>query len=140
MLPRACREANMPARVYVAIVEDDESVCRALKRLLHNAGLSPITYRSAEEFLDDRARVAFSCLIVDIHLDDISGLELARRLLACKIPTPVIYITANDDAEMRSQALEAGAFDYFHKSASGSEVLAAIQRAVLLTAHQESLR
>lgn len=128
----------MPARVYVAIVDDDESVCRSLKRLLHNSGLSPITYRSAEEFLEDRARVAYSCLIVDIQLEGMSGLELARRLFACKILTPVIYITAIDDPETRMQALKTGALDYFHKSAPGTEVLAAIQQAIQLAAHREA--
>ena len=125
----------MSARVYVAIVDDDESVCRSLTRLLRTAGFSPITYRSAEEFLDDRTRVAYSCLIVDIQLEGMSGLELARRLTACRIPTPIIYITANDDPETGIQALKSGAFEYFHKSASGTDVLAAIQQAIKLQAH-----
>lgn len=123
----------MTARVYVAIVDDDESVCRSLARLLRTAGLSPIAYRSAEEFLDDREHVAYSCLIVDVHLEGMSGLELARRLAACRIMTPVIYVTASDDPETGIQALKSGAFDYFHKSASGTDVLAAIRQAVQLS-------
>ena len=80
----------MAVRSYVAVIDDDESICRSLSRLLQGAGLSPISYRSAEDFLDDRMRVPFDCLVVDVQLEGMSGVELNRRLAACQIHTPVL--------------------------------------------------
>jgi FixJ family two-component response regulator len=120
----------MAVRSYVAVIDDDESICRSLGRLLQGAGLSPISYRSAEDFLDDRMRVPFDCLIVDVQLEGMSGVELSRRLAACQIRTPIIYITAHDDPKVREDALDAGAIAFFRKTDSGDEILAAIRRAI----------
>lgn len=120
----------MSARSYVAVIDDDASVCRSLGRLLQSAGLSPITYRSAEEFLDDQMRVPFSCLVVDVQLEGMSGMELNRRLTACQIRTPVIYITAHDDPHVREEALNAGGAAFFRKTDAGSDILAAIRQAM----------
>ena len=67
---------------YVAIVDDDASVCRSFSRLLSAAGVQPVSYASAEAFLNDTKRPRFDCLVLDIQLDGISGLELRRRLAA----------------------------------------------------------
>jgi FixJ family two-component response regulator len=120
----------MTARSYVAVIDDDASLCRSLGRLLQSAGLSPITYRSAEEFLDDQMRVPFSCLVVDVQLEGMSGMELNRRLTACQIRTPVIYITANDDPQVREEAMNAGGAAFFRKTDAGKDILAAIREAV----------
>lgn len=120
----------MTARSYVAVIDDDASLCRSLGRLLQGAGLSPITYRSAEEFLDDQMRVPFSCLVVDVQLEGMSGMELNRRLAACKIRTPVIYITANDDPQVREEAMSAGGTAFFRKTDAGKDILAAIREAM----------
>ena len=120
----------MPTRSYVAVIDDDASVCRSLGRLLQSAGLSPITYRSAEEFLDDQMRVPFACLVVDVQLEGMSGMELNRRLTACQIRTPVIYITAHDEPQVREEAMNAGATAFFRKTDPGSEILAAIRQAI----------
>jgi len=120
----------MPTRSYVAIIDDDASICRSLSRLLQSAGLNPITYRSAEEFLDDQLRMPFSCLIVDVQLEGMSGLELNRRLAACQIRTPVIYITAQDDPLVREEALRTGAAAYFRKTDPGADILAAIRQSM----------
>lgn len=120
----------MPGRSYVAVIDDDESICRALCRLLQSAGLSPIAYRSAEDFLDDRMRVPFDCLVVDVQLEGMSGVELNRRLAACQIRTPVIYITAHDDPKVREDALSTGAVAFFSKTDPGAEIIAAIRAAV----------
>jgi FixJ family two-component response regulator len=119
----------MAGRSYVAVIDDDESICRSLGRLLQSAGFSPITYHSAEEFLDDRMRVPFDCLVVDVQLEGMSGVELNRRLAACQIHTPVIYITAHDDPKVREDALSAGAVAFFSKTDSGAEIIAAIRGA-----------
>lgn len=120
----------MPTRSYVAVIDDDASVCRSLGRLLQSAGLNPITYRSAEDFLDDQMRVPFACLVVDVQLEGMTGVELSRRLTACQIRTPVIYITALDDPQVREEALNAGGMAFFRKTDPGAEILAAIRQAL----------
>jgi FixJ family two-component response regulator len=114
---------------YVAVVDDDESVCRSFARLLRAAGMQAITYDSAESFLADRKHPQFSCLVLDIQLGGISGIELAQRLAAVGRPTPVVFITAHDDPEARSAAEALGCAAYFRKTDSGEEVLDAIRKA-----------
>jgi FixJ family two-component response regulator len=116
--------------IYVAVVDDDESVCRSLSRLLRAAHLQPIAYLSAEAFLADTKHPKFDCLVLDIQLKGMSGLDLSRRLAAVKDGTPVVFITAHDDPEVRAQAEESGCAGYFRKTDSGADVLAAIRRAV----------
>ena len=120
----------MSVRSYIAIIDDDESVCRSLGRLLQSVGMHPVCYTSAEDFLDDRMRVSFDCLVIDVQLGGISGLELHRRLTACQVRTPVIYITAQDDPAAREQAFEAGCVAYFRKTDPGGDVIAAIHQAI----------
>ena len=116
--------------IYIAVVDDDESVCHSLSRLLRAAHLQPITYPSAEAFLADKKHPHFDCLLLDIQLKGMSGLDLSRRLSAVKDGTPVIFITAHDDPEARVQAEASGCAGYFRKTDSGADVLAAIHRAI----------
>ncbi len=116
--------------IYVAVVDDDESVCRSFGRLLRTAGFQPVSYPSAEAFLEDTKCPRFDCLVLDIQLEGMSGVELNRRLKAVKDSTPVIFITAYDEPEVRSQAQATGCAAYFRKSAPGEEVLEAIRRAI----------
>jgi len=94
--------------IYVAVVDDDENFCRSLTRLLRAENYHPVTYASAEEFLADSARPKFDCLLLDITLGGISGLDLARRLTAVGSDTPVVFISARTDGMTRAQALDAG--------------------------------
>lgn len=116
--------------VYVAVVDDDESVCRSFGRLLRTAGFQPVTYASAEAFLADTKRPRFDCLVLDIQLGGISGLELSHRLSAVKDSTPVVFITAHDDPGVRAQAEASGCAGYFRKTDPGVLVLEAINTAV----------
>lgn len=116
--------------IYVAVIDDDVSVCRSSSRLLRAAGFQPITYASAEAFLADTKHPQFDCLVLDIQLGGMSGLELSQRLSAVKDGTPVIFITAHDDPEARAQAEAAGCAGYFSKTESGVEVVGAIRRAI----------
>lgn len=116
------------APIYVAVVDDDESLCRSFGRLLRAAGIQPVTYSSAEAFLADAKHPKFDCLVLDIQLGGISGIELRRRLSAAGETTPVIFITAHDDAETRAEAETVGCAAYFRKTDSGAEVLEAIRR------------
>lgn len=116
--------------IYIGIVDDDESVCHSMSRLLRAARFQPVTYPSAEAFLADKKHPRFDCLVLDIQLKGMSGVELNRRLAAVKDTTPVIFITAHDDPEARTAAEASGCAGYFRKTDSGTDVLAAIRRAI----------
>lgn len=115
--------------IYVAVVDDDESVCRSFSRLLRLAGFQAVTYASAEALLEDAKRPRFDCLVLDIQLDGMSGLELSHRLLAVRDFTPVIFITAFDEPEVRAQAMSSGCAGYFLKTEPSEVILSAIRRA-----------
>jgi FixJ family two-component response regulator len=116
--------------IYIAVIDDDESICRSMSRLLRAAHLQPITYLSAEAFLADMSRPKFECLLLDIQLKGISGLELYQRLSAVKDATPVIFITAHDNPQVRAEAEASDCAGYFRKTDSGADVLAAIRRTI----------
>jgi FixJ family two-component response regulator len=115
--------------IYVAVVDDDESLCRSLGRLLRAAGIQPVTYASAEEFLADSKHPQFDCLVLDIQLGGISGIELGERLVTEGGHAPFIFITAHDDPGTRAKAEALGCVAYFRKTDSGADVLDAIRRA-----------
>jgi len=119
-------------RSYIAVIDDDESLCRSMSRLLRAANFHPVTYSSAEAFLTDTKRPRFDCLVLDIQLQGMSGLDLRRRLSAVKSPTPIVFITAHDDPGMRAEAEASGCAGYFRKTDSGADVLAAIHRTINL--------
>jgi FixJ family two-component response regulator len=122
-----------PRNIYIAIIEDDNSLCLSMSRLLRAAHFQPITYQSAESFLLDTHRPKFDCLVLDIQLQGMSGLELSKRLMSVKDATPIVFITAQDNLEVQLQA-EATSYcvGYFRKTAPGTDVLAAIHHAVSL--------
>ena len=117
-------------KVCVAVVDDDDSLCRSVARLLRAAGIRSITYLSAEAFLAGAKQLQFDCVLLDIHLPGISGLEVQRQLTAQGGALPVIFITAHDDPQARAQALAAGCTGFLRKTDLGSEVLEAIRRAI----------
>jgi FixJ family two-component response regulator len=114
---------------YIAVVDDDESLCRSLTRLLHASGMRSKSYRSAAAFLEDGCGERFDCLILDVQLDGISGIELQERLVASGSTTPVIFITAHDGSDMRERAIRCGCIAYLTKSEPFDTVLAAIAKA-----------
>jgi len=114
--------------VYVAVVDDDENFCRSLGRLLRAAGMQPITYGSAEAFLADTKHPMFDCLVLDVHLGGMSGIELGQRLLAENRYAPFICITAQEDPQLRAAAEAAGCAAFFRKTDAGSDVLDVIRR------------
>lgn len=117
-------------KIYIAVVDDDESLCRSMSRLLRAAQFQPITYPSAEAFLADTKRPKFDCLLLDIQLKGMSGLDLSRRLSAVKDATPVVFITAHDDPDVRAQAEASDCAGYFRKTDSGADILAAVRRVI----------
>jgi FixJ family two-component response regulator len=118
--------SETPARV--AIIDDDESLCRSLSRLLRQAGFHPLSYLSAEEFLDSADRSRFGCLLIDIQLGGMSGIELHRQLLSEGDMTPVICITAHDEPAARIEALNTGCAGFFLKTDSGAAIIEALRR------------
>jgi FixJ family two-component response regulator len=116
--------------VYIAVVDDDESFCRSLARLLRAARYEPIVYGSAEDFLADTKHPRFDCLLLDIELGGTSGLELSRRLSRAGSTAPVIYITAHDDPQTHQDAVNTGCFAFVSKVDSRDVLLGAIDRAL----------
>jgi FixJ family two-component response regulator len=115
--------------IHVAIVDDDDSFSRAITRLLRAAGIESSHYPSAEAFLHDTTSAPADCLVLDVHLGGISGLELRRLLAAHGTATPVIFVTGDDESAIREEALQIGCSAYFHKPISGKLLLDAIARA-----------
>jgi FixJ family two-component response regulator len=116
----------------VAIVDDDESVRNALQGLMKAVGLRAQAYASAEEFLGSGAQRSTACLIADIRMPGMSGLELQARLNAerCRIPT--IFITAHGDTTMRMQALRAGAVEFLAKPFNDDVLLEHVRAALTI--------
>jgi FixJ family two-component response regulator len=114
----------------VAIVDDDDSMRSALQGLLKAVGLSSQTFASAEEFLKSGQQHQTACLITDIRMPGISGLQLQTRLNAehCRIPT--IFITAHGDAQMRMRALRAGAVEFLSKPFDDEALLETVRAAL----------
>ena len=99
----------------VAIVDDDRSVQSAVKDLMESAGLSARCFGSAEEFLEWNQRNQTACLVLDIRMPGMSGLELQTRLNAEGSSIPIIFITAHGEPKMKMQAMTAGAVGFLSK-------------------------
>jgi FixJ family two-component response regulator len=113
----------------VAIIDDDASANRALGRLLRGAGFEPSGFDSAESFLAAPTRPFFACLLVDIQLTGMSGLELQRKLQAEGSHQPVIFITAHDDPAYRAEAERRGCVGFFRKTDPGALIVDTLRRA-----------
>jgi FixJ family two-component response regulator len=114
----------------VAIVDDDHSIRTAVQDLLEAVGLPVQGFASAEEFLRSGKQRVTACLIVDIRMPGVSGLELQENLNAAGCKIPIIFITAHGDAKMRAQALRAGAVEFLTKPFN-DEILIESVRAAL---------
>jgi FixJ family two-component response regulator len=114
----------------VAIVDDDESVRRALQDLIESDGLSALCFGSAEQFLDSEARNKAACLIADIRMPGLSGLELQAKLKAERCRIPVVFITAHGDAEMRIHAMREGAVQFLSKPFDDTVLLEIVHAAL----------
>jgi FixJ family two-component response regulator len=114
----------------VAIVDDDELMRNALQGMLKSVGLPSQTFASAEEFLKSGQQHETACLIADIRMPGMSGLELQAQLNAehCRIPT--IFITAHGDTKMRMQALRAGAVEFLAKPFDDEVLLESVRAAL----------
>lgn len=111
----------------VAVIDGDASSRVAMSRLLRGTGFEPSAYDSAENFLADPGHTTFACLLLDLHLPGMSGLELQRQLRAAGNLTPLIFVTAQDDPAAREQAIRNGA-EFFRKTDPGVAIIDALRR------------
>ncbi|MDD5321467.1 MAG: response regulator transcription factor [Methylococcales bacterium] len=114
----------------VFIVDDDLSVLKALERLLRSAGLNATTFASAQDFLDHHDRNAPGCLVLDVAMPRINGLELQQALTAQSSELPVIFLTGHGDIPMSVRAIKQGAVDFLTKPVNGSDLIEAIHNAI----------
>jgi FixJ family two-component response regulator len=119
---------NVIGTAMISIVDDDESVRAATKALLRSAGYEVETFASAELFMESGALRETQCLILDVKMPGMGGLELQRRLNKAEARVPIIFVTAH--GEQRVKAMEAGAVDFFLKPFNANDFVAAIQAAV----------
>jgi len=115
---------------YVAIVDDEEPVRKALKRLLRASGLDAETYASGKDFLEASALRWPDCLILDLHMPGMSGLQVLRELRAANAALPTVVITAYDEPATRAECLAAGASAYLRKPLDERLLLNAISATV----------
>jgi FixJ family two-component response regulator len=114
----------------IAIVDDDAPLREALGSLLKAAGFLTDTFASAEEFLDSPQRNNTSCLILDVRLPGMSGIELQRRLLDANCQLPVIFVTAHGDASLCDLVIKAGAAGFLNKPVRSEALLREIHAAL----------
>ena len=110
----------------VSIVDDDEAIRNALGNLFESVGLNVESFASAEQFMDFREANESSCLILDVQLPRMSGLELQRQLSGDANAVPIIFMTAHSDERVRERALQAGAVAIFQKPFNSEALLNAI--------------
>ena len=123
-------EAGVPQKPVIAIVDDDQSVRVGTMDLIEAMGFVAATFQRAEEFLNSRGLRSTSCVIADVQMPGMTGLELHDRLVRSGTVIPTILITAFPNDEDRARALQAGVVGYLTKPFSDSELLACIQSAI----------
>jgi FixJ family two-component response regulator len=117
-------------RHIVVGVDDDFRVRESLESLVESAGYSPLVFSSAEEFLRSGILAGALCLITDVRMPGMDGIELQRRIRLERPELPVIFISAHCDDKARKRALEEGAVGFLYKPFDAAELLGAIQTAV----------
>ena len=114
----------------VVAVDDDFRVRESLESLVESAGYEPVVFSSAEEFLQSGTLTAATCVITDVRMPGMDGIELQRRIRLVRPELPVIFISAHNSTETRQIALDEGAVDFLYKPFNAADLLAAIQAAL----------
>jgi FixJ family two-component response regulator len=130
MVGRYVTERVAAVKNPVVIVEDDHWICCAIRRLLTSDGLQAEEFATAEDFLQAGRAENAACLIVDISLPGMSGLELQRALAAAHKAVPIIFVSACADSAIRSSALQGGALAFLNKPFDDEALLSAIRAAI----------
>jgi FixJ family two-component response regulator len=134
-LSGSSREISVRKRPLVAIVDDDRSIRATMKDLLESAGHSVVTFASAARFLKSRRLKRTCCLITDMRMPEMSGLELHERLVASDHAIPTILMSAYPEERIRAQAIEAHIVCYLAKPFAADELLACVRRALQRSEH-----
>jgi FixJ family two-component response regulator len=126
----------------VFVVDDDVSVRESLESLLRCQGWQPVTFASAQEFLDRPPASTPSCLILDVGLPDLNGLDLQKRIAGDRMAMPIIFITGRGDVPMTVRAMKAGAAEFLTKPFDDEVLLGAVQQAIerSQSAHEKEAR
>ena len=128
---RILAKPPMPSRQpLVLVVDDDPDMNQAMGSMLKAAGFETAMFSSAEAVLDNGIPADTACLIVDVHLPNMSGFDLYDRLVAEKSARPVIFITAHDEPAARARSQEAGAVAYLTKPFAGKKLIKIIDRVI----------
>lgn len=114
----------------VFVVDDESAVGVSIKRLLHSVGLEARHFTSASEFLRTKRPDAPGCIVLDVRLPDLSGLDLQQELAKANVDLPVIFVTGHADIPMTVRAMKAGAVEFLTKPFREQELLEAVQRAI----------
>ena len=114
----------------VAIVDDDELFRRSIERFVRSAGFSVATFGSAEDFLEHADLERTACVILDIKLPGMNGLELQQRLVTRPRPTPIVFVSAHDEGITQANALHAGAIAFLKKPFDNGTLFDALNRAI----------
>ena len=117
------------SRLHVAVIDDDESVRRALSRLLRAANLDADTFASGRDFIDSLAAQVPDCVVLDVHMPGMNGLDVQLQLVRSGFRIPVVVITGHDEPQARAQCLAAGAAAYLRKPLDDVALLDAIHHA-----------
>ncbi len=121
---------NVFARGVVDVIDDDEAMLESLSFLLRSADLEVRSYLSAKAFLDALPSSTSSCVITDVRMPDMSGIELLQHLKKRKIEVPVIVITGHGDVPLAVEAMKIGAADFFEKPFDDASLLASVRSAL----------
>ena len=124
------RQSVSEAAATVFVVDDEETVRKALARLIRSAGMTARTFPTAEAFLAEDHAVPASCLVLDVRLPGLNGLQLQEALNRKAYPLAIIFITGHGDVPTSVRAMKGGAVDFLQKPFAGHELLDAIRRAV----------
>jgi FixJ family two-component response regulator len=118
------------AKQFVVAVDDDFRVRESIESLVESAGYAPLMFSSAEEFLQSGTLVGARCLITDVRMPGINGIELQRRIRSQRPDLPVIFISAHNDDDTRQRAFDEGAASFLYKPFDAAELLEAIRVAL----------
>ena len=120
-------EVQVTSPPLIGVVDDDDSLCRSVSRLFRASGYRCVTYHSAEAFLGDQGRSLVDCLVVDVQLDGMSGIDLLQRLPSAGLRTPVVLMTAQESRPGDNVDDLVNGATTVRKSASGEELLRAVR-------------
>ena len=120
--------------LLISIVDDEEAVREAIGSLLKSVGFRAEAFTRAEEFLDSEHLFDTACLILDVRMPGMGGLELQKVLVASNFSVPIVFISAHCDSEAQARALEAGAVAFLQKPFSEEALLSAINSSIVVNA------